>query len=70
MMPKITTRISVKGVDLKEMMASAITQLADLTDAKFKITEIDLWGDEDVAAKNGMARLWSASMTLEANISE
>jgi len=42
--------------------------MMDLTEAKWKITDIRLWGQEDVASRSGMARLWSASMTLEANI--
>jgi len=67
-MPKVTCRISVKGVDLKDMMAQAVGQMMDLTDAKWKITDIDLWGQEDIASRSGMARLWSASMVLEANI--
>ena len=68
-MAKATIRVSVKGVDLKEMMTSAREQVADLTDAKWTITEIEIWGGpEDIAVKNGMARLYSASMTLQANI--
>jgi hypothetical protein len=68
---KATIRVSVKGVDLREMMANAKEQVAELTDAKWTITEIEVWGGpEDIAVKNGMARLYSASMTLEANITE
>jgi hypothetical protein len=67
---KVTTRISVRGVDLKDMLTEATSQLADLTDATFTVTEIDLWpGSEDVAMKDGMARLWSASFTMEADVS-
>jgi TnpA family transposase len=68
-MPKVTARLTVKGVDLKEMMNQAIGQMADLTDAQWTISEIELWGQEDVASREGMARLWSASMSLEANVS-
>lgn len=68
-MAKVTTRISIRGVDLKEMLAEAHTQLADLTDATFTVTEVDLWpGGEDVAMKDGMARIWSASFTMETDV--
>ena len=70
-MAKVTIRVSAKGIDLKEMMANAKEQVADLADANWKITDVEVWsGPEDIAVKNGMARLYSALMTLEANISE
>lgn len=68
-MPKVTTRISVRGTDLKEMLKQAHEQLADLSDAAFTATEVDLYPIDDVAAKDGMMRLWSASFTMEADVS-
>jgi hypothetical protein len=44
-------------------------QLSDLTDAPFTVTQVDLWpGAEDVAMKEGMARIWSATFTMEADV--
>lgn len=68
-MAKVTTRISVRGVDLKEMLKQAHEQLADLTDSAFTVTEVDLYPIDDVAVKDGMARLWSASFTMETDVS-
>lgn len=69
-MAKVTTRISVRGVDLKEMLKEAHAQLADLSDSAFTVTDVDLWpGAEDVAMKDGMARVWSATFTMEADVS-
>ncbi|MFA6046180.1 MAG: hypothetical protein WC718_14445 [Phycisphaerales bacterium] len=69
-MPKIVVNVSVKGTDLKQMMASAKEQMADLGAVPWKITQINLWGQDDAATRQGMVKLWSASMDLEANISE
>lgn len=68
-MAKVTTRISVRGTDLKEMLRQAHEQLGELTDAEFTATEIDLYPIDDVAAKDGMMRLWSGSFTMEADVS-
>lgn len=67
-MAKVTARVSVKGIDLKEMMASAMDQLGELSDATWKITEVDLWGSEDIASRDGLAQVWTASMTAEATL--
>jgi hypothetical protein len=67
-MAKVTARVNVRGVDLKEMMATTIEQLGELADAKWTITEVDLYGSEDIASRQGMATLWAASMTAEANL--
>lgn len=68
-MAKVTTRISVRGTDLKEMLKQAHDQLADLSDSAFTATEIDLYPIDDVAAKDGMMRLWSGTFTMEADVS-
>jgi hypothetical protein len=65
---KLTTHISIRGVDLKDMLQQAREQLADLSDATFTVTDVDLYVMEDIADKEGMARLWSASFTMEANV--
>lgn len=65
---KVTARIGVRGIDLKEMMASALDQLSELSAETWTITEVELYGSEDIASKSGMAQLWSASMTAEANV--
>jgi hypothetical protein len=67
-MAKVTARLSVKGTDLREMMEQAKEQMADLGDAQWRITEVELWNQEDMASKSGMVRLWSGSFTLEANV--
>lgn len=67
-MAKVTARVSVRGIDLKEMMQGALDQLSELSSEKWTIIEIDLYGSEDIASKSGMAQLWSASMTAEANV--
>lgn len=67
-MAKVTVRLQVRGVDLKEMMSGAVEQAGELSEAAWKITEIDVWGNEDIASRQGMARLWQASMTLEATV--
>lgn len=69
-MPKVTARINVRGIDLSQMIADAKEKLSELTDAEWKINEVDLYGDEDISSRQGMARLWSASMSAEANIKE
>lgn len=65
---KVTTRISVRGVDLKDMIAQAREQVSDLSDAEFVVTDVDVYPIDDIATQQGMARLWSASLTLEANL--
>lgn len=67
-MAKITTRVSLQGVDLKEMLQQAQKQLADLTDATFTVTDVDLYPINDIAVKDGMARLWSATFTMETEV--
>lgn len=67
-MAKVTARVNVKGIDLKEMMASAMEQLGELSDTTWTITDVDLWGHEDFASRNGLAQLWSASMSAETNL--
>jgi hypothetical protein len=67
-MAKVTTRISVRGVDLKDMLQQAYEQLADLSDARFTVTDVDLYPMDDVAVKDGMARLYSATFTMEAEV--
>jgi hypothetical protein len=39
---KLTTHISIRGVDLKDMLQQAREQLADLSDATFTVTDVDL----------------------------
>lgn len=68
-MAKVTVSISVRGVDLKEMLAQAHEQLGDLSDAPFTVTQVDLYAVDDIASKDGMARLWSGSFTAEADVS-
>jgi len=67
-MAKVTTRVSVRGIDLKDMLKQAHEQLADLSESPFTVTEVDLYGIDDVAVKDGMARLWSATFTMETNV--
>lgn len=67
-MSKVTVSINVRGIDLKEMMAQAKEQLADLTDAEWTITDVALYCVDDIAGRDGMARLWNASMTMEATV--
>lgn len=69
-MAKVTARITVRGVDLGQMMAQAKAQLAELSDAKWSVSEVDLYSIDEMATKDGMAPLWSASMTLEANVTD
>jgi ribosomal protein L11 len=70
-MPKVSVHLNMKGVDIREMMAQAKEKMADVagSDVKFKITEMEMrdYGD-DMATKQGMARLYYCDMTLEANI--
>lgn len=68
-MAKVTTMISVRGTDLKEMLREAQEQMAELTDTPFTVTQIDLYAIDDVAAKDGMVRLWSGSFSMEADVS-
>lgn len=68
-MAKVTTTVNVRGVDLKEMLKQAHEQLSDLTDAPFTVTNVDLYAIDDIASKEGMARLWSASFTMETDVS-
>lgn len=67
-MAKVTARVSVRGIDLKEMMASALDQLSELSSEAWTITEVDLYGSEDIASRDGMAQLWTASMTAETSL--
>jgi polysaccharide pyruvyl transferase WcaK-like protein len=65
---KVTARVSVRGIDLKEMMSSALDQLSELSAETWTITEVDLYGSEDIASRDGMAQLWSAQMVAETNV--
>lgn len=70
-MPKVSASVSVRGTDLKEMMATAKAQMADLGgDINWKISDISLWSQEDAATKQGLVRMYNCSMTLEATVSE
>jgi hypothetical protein len=67
-MAKVTTRVSVRGVDLKDMLKEAHAQLSDLTDSPFTVTDVDLYAIDDIASKDGLARLWSATFTMETDV--
>mgnify|MGYP001316287895 CR=1 FL=1 len=69
-MSKVTVRVSVKGTDIREMMATAKEQVADLGDAPWTISEMELYGQDDMATKQGLVKMWSASMTLDADVNE
>jgi hypothetical protein len=68
-MAKVTARVSVNGTDLNAMMDQAKEQFGDLSNGTdFKITEVDLWGAQDIASKQGMTIMWNATITGEATV--
>lgn len=69
-MPKITVRLSTRGVDLAGMLTEAKDQLNELADARWRITDVECYAGEDLPSKDGMLRLWSAMLTAEAEVSD
>lgn len=69
-MAKVTARMSSRGVDLSQMIAQAKDQLSELSDAKWKLSDVDLYSVEDIATKEGLSPVWSASMTFEADVTD
>lgn len=67
-MAKITARISVSGTDLDAMRDEAIDRLSELYRGPWQVEEVDLWGEEDIASKQGMLRNWQATFSCEASI--
>lgn len=69
-MAKVTAQLSVRGVDLKEMRARAIEQMQELEAVQWTITECSLYSYDDEPERDGLARRWNATFTLEAQVSE
>lgn len=68
-MAKITARMNGRGTDLEAMKQNAISKFEDLSPgADWTITEIDLWGEEDVGTRQGMVSMWTATITATADV--
>lgn len=67
-MAKITANISVSGTDLPAMRDEALQMLSELYGGEWTVTEVDLWGQEDLASKAGMLRSWNGSFTAETTL--
>lgn len=67
-MAKITANISVAGTDLVAMRDEALEKLSELHSGSWTIESADLWGEEDMASKQGMLRSWRASFSATAQL--
>lgn len=66
-MAKVTARTTVRGFSLADMRSLAEDHFAVLGQG-FEITEVDVWGDGEVAPDE--ARSWSATFTAEGDLPE
>lgn len=71
-MPKVTARVPMRGVDLKQMMDEAKAKMADVAPGvPFKITDVQMMDmGEDLGTRQGMARMFACDMTMEADVPE
>lgn len=65
---KTRLRLTVKGTSLAEMAQSALEKADQLASADWTVEEVDLWGEEDVQAREGMLVVFSGSFTLVADV--
>lgn len=65
---KVTANTSVSGIDLRDMMAEAQSRFDEMANVPWTIVSVDVWGNEDVASKQGMSQLWRATFNAEASL--
>lgn len=69
-MATIKVRTDMSGVDLAQMIRQVKEQLSELSATEWRIVEADLWSSDDVASRQGMARLWRGGFTAETTIAD
>lgn len=65
---KTTLKLTIKGTALAEMAQSALAKADQLANADWAVSEVDLWGEEDVQAKEGMLVVFTGTFTLVAEV--